>query len=49
MLNKESFIIGMIGVLCVVVIVFIFGMSYVCWSFLMVVMVGFVLFWMENL
>ena len=48
-LNKASPIIGMTGVLCAAAIVSIFGMSHVRWSFLMVVMAGSALFWMENL
>ena len=39
----------MTGVLCAAAIVSIFGMSHVRWSFLMVVMAGSALFWMENL
>lgn len=48
-LNKASLIIGTTGVLCAAAIVSIFGMSHVRWSFLMVVMAGSALFWMENL
>ena len=48
-LNKASPIIGTTGVLCAAAIVSIFGMSHVRWSFLMVVMAGSALFWMENL
>lgn len=48
-LNKASPIIGTTGVLCAAAIVSIFGMSHVRWSFLMAVMAGSALFWMENL
>ena len=48
-LNKASLIIGTTGVLCAAAIVSIFGMSHVRWSFLMAVMAGSALFWMENL
>ena len=48
-LNKASPIIGTTGVLYAAAIVSIFGMSHVRWSFLMAVMAGSALFWMENL